>query len=457
MIEQFRYNVVAFGKALPARGALFRGGIVNRSSRVPGFYRKSIEERIEIVAEWAGLNEEERSILRSGLGLSVADKMIENVIGVFSLPLGIGVNFSINGKDYLIPMVVEEPSVVAAVSNAARMAREGGGFRTGSTAPLMIAQIQILNVPDLEKASSAVQDAREELLSIANRFHPSIRKLGGGAKDLAVRVLKETSVGPMLVVHLIYDTRDAMGANALNTAAEAVAPKLESLTGGKVLLRILSNYSTLRRSWASVRIPPSAFSDDAERGREIVKGIVAANAFAEADPYRAVTHNKGIMNGIDAVVMATGNDWRAVEAAAHAYASKDGRYRSLTRWREAESGDLEGYLELPMALGIVGGATKSHPQARVALKILGVSSAQELAEVVVAVGLAQNLAAIRALADEGIQKGHMSLHARQLALAAGAEGEEVDVVAEKLVESGQIREEEARKVMDELRKSRTRH
>ncbi len=452
MIGRFRYNLVAIQKGAPFFGALFHGGgDVNRSSRIPGFYKKSIEERVKAVADWAGLSPEEQAILRQGLGLAQADKMIENVVGVFSLPLGIGVNFLINGRDYLIPMVVEEPSVVAAVSNVARMAREGGGFQTGSTEPLMIAQVQLLDVPDIEKAAEAIRSARDELLAIANQFHPTIQRLGGGAKDVAVRVIEDTSVGTMLIVHLIYDTRDAMGANALNTAAEAIAPKLESLTGGRALLRILSNYSTLRRAWARVRIPPSAFGEGETKGKAVIRGIVAANAFAEADVYRAVTHNKGIMNGIDAVVMATGNDWRAVEAAAHAYAAKDGRYRSLTEWRESEDGSLEGYLELPMALGIVGGATRSHPQARVALKILGVRSAQELAEVVVAVGLAQNLAAIRALADEGIQKGHMSLHARQLALAAGARDDEVDAVAERLVQSGQIREETAREIIAEMR------
>ncbi len=268
---------------------------------------------------------------------------------------------------------------------------------------------------------------------------------------MVVRVLPETDAGPMLVVHLLYDTRDAMGANALNTAAEAVAPLLEKLTGGRALLRILSNYSTMRRAWARVRIPPQAFSGKGFDGEDIVRGIVAANAFAKADPYRAVTHNKGVMNGIDAVVMATGNDWRAVEAAAHAYAARDGRYRSLTEWGIDDHGALEGRLELPMALGTVGGATRAHPQARIALKILGVRSARELAEVTVAVGLAQNLAAIRALVTEGIQKGHMALHARQLALAAGASGEEVDLIASKLAESGEIREEKARQLLEEVR------
>ncbi len=424
---------------------------MTKSSRIPGFYRKSVEERLQIVAEWASLTDEEREILRSGLAPAQADKMIENVVGVFSLPLGIGVNFTINGRDYLIPMVVEEPSVVAAVSNAARIARAGGGFRTGSTEPLMVAQVQMLDVPDMDAARSAVEAAKDEILAVANRFHPTIRKLGGGAKDVELRVLPETDAGPMLVVHLIYDTRDAMGANALNTAAEAVAPLLEKLTGGRALLRILSNYSTMRRAWASVRIPPQAFSGKGFDGDEVVRGIAAANAFAKADPYRAVTHNKGVMNGIDAVVMATGNDWRAVEAAAHAYAARDGRYRSMTEWAVDENGALVGRLELPMALGIVGGATRSHPQARVALKILGVRSARELAEVTVAVGLAQNLAALRALVAEGIQRGHMALHARQLALAAGASGEEVDAVAAMLVESGEIREERARQLLEEIR------
>ncbi len=421
------------------------------SSRIPGFYQKSIEERLQIVAEWAGLTEEEQGILRSGLAPAQADKMIENVVGVFSLPMGIGVNFTINNRDYLVPMVVEEPSVVAAVSNAAKIARAGGGFHAGSTEPLMIAQVQLLDVPDMATARSTIENARDEILALANRFHPTIQKLGGGAKGLEVRVLPETDAGPMLVVHLLYDTRDAMGANALNTAAEAVAPLLEKLTGGRALLRILSNYSTMRRAWASVRIPSQAFSGKGFDGEDVVRGIVAANAFAKTDPYRAVTHNKGVMNGIDAVVMATGNDWRAVEAAAHAHAARDGRYRSLTEWGIGDDNALEGRLEIPMALGIVGGATRAHPQARIALKILGVRSARELAEITVAVGLAQNLAAIRALVTEGIQKGHMALHARQLALAAGAMGEEVDQIASKLAESGDIREEKARQLLRTLR------
>ncbi len=418
---------------------------------MPGFYRKSVEERLQIVAEWTGLTTEEQEILRSGLVPSQADKMIENVVGVFSLPLGIGVNFTINGRDYLIPMVVEEPSVVAAVSNAAKIARSGGGFHTGSTEPLMIAQVQMLDVPDTEAARRAVESAKSDILALANRFHPTIQKLGGGAKDVEVRELPDTDAGPMLVVHLIYDTRDAMGANALDTAAEAVAPMLEKLTGGRALLRILSNYSTMRRAWATVRIPSQAFSGKGFDGRDVVRGIVAANAFAKADPYRAVTHNKGVMNGIDAVVMATGNDWRAVEAASHAYAARDGRYRSLTEWTADEGGALVGRLELPMALGIVGGATRSHPQARVAIKILGVRSARELAEVTVAVGLAQNLAALRALVAEGIQRGHMALHARQIALSVGASGDEVDALASALVESGEIREGKARQLLDEIR------
>jgi hydroxymethylglutaryl-CoA reductase len=431
-----------------------------RTSRLSGFYQKSIAERTSLIAQWANLSPEEVSALHSGLSVAQADKIIENVIGVYNLPLGIGTNFIINGREVLVPMVVEEPSVVAGVSYAAKLARSGGGFRTGSTRSIMIAQVQLLGVADFEQARANILAAKPELLAAANTS-PTIAARGGGPIDIEVRYLPDTLTEPMLVVHLLFDTLDAMGANAVNTAAEAIAPLLERLTGGRALLRILSNLSDQRRAWAEVTIPAETFSSIHASGEEVITGIVHANAFALADPYRAATHNKGILNGIDAVAIATGNDWRAIEAGAHAYAARDGQYRGLTEWRvitdngmpggQTEGAQrklaLYGRLEMPLAVGIVGGATRAHPTAQVALKILGVSSARELAEIMVAVGLAQNLAAIRALATEGIQRGHMALHARQVAIAAGATGEEVDRIAAQLAAEGQIRVERARELL----------
>ncbi len=423
------------------------------SSRLSGFYQKRLEERVRILAEWAQLTPEEVAVLQEGLSLAQADKMIENVVGRFSLPLGIGANFIVNGQERLVPMAIEEPSVVAGVSYAARLAREGGGFRAGSTEPVMIAQIQLLDVPDSLLAEQAILAAKEQLLALADTS-PTIARLGGGPVDIQVRQLPETDAGPMTIVHLLFDTRDAMGANAVNTAAEIIAPHLEQLSGGRALLRILSNLTDQRRAWAEVTIPVRAFSTIDYPGREVAQGIVAANAFARADPYRAATHNKGIFNGIDAVLLATGNDWRAVEAGGHAYAARDGRYRALTEWRlvEEPTPSLFGRLEMPLAVGIVGGATRSHPTAQAALKILGVTSARELSEILAAVGLAQNLAALRALATHGIQRGHMRLHARQVAITAGAREEEVDEIARLLVQEGQIRLARARELLAEKRK-----
>ena len=405
-----------------------------RSSRLSGFYQKEIGDRTALVAQWAKLTPDETSALSAGLTLAQADRLIENVVGCYSLPLGIATNFTINGRDYLIPLVVEEPSVVAALSFAAKLARAGGGFHTGSTAPVMIAQVQLLDVPDAARAEAAILAAKVELLTLANTS-PSIAKAGGGPVDIQVRHLPSTPTVPMLIVHLLFDVRDAMGANAVNTAAETIAPRLEQLSSGRALLRILSNLSDQRRAWAQVTIPASAFASEEGAGETVIENIAHANAFAVADPYRAVTHNKGILNGIDAVALATGNDWRAIEAAAHAWAARDGQYRALTDWRVEYAGALrarnteygmadsalstprsaflQGRLELPLAVGIVGGATRAHPTAQVALKILGIQSARELSEVMAAVGLAQNLAAIRALASEGIQQGHMALHARK--------------------------------------------
>jgi hydroxymethylglutaryl-CoA reductase len=442
-----------------------------RSSRLAGFYQLSLEERVARVADWAGLAPDEVATLRDGMGVARGDKMIENVVGRIDFPLGIATNFTINGRDYLIPLAVEEPSVVAAVSFAAREARGGGGFRTGSTEPIMIGQVQLLDVPDHAAACAAIHAATDQLLALANTS-PTIRRLGGGPVSIETRSLTVTPTVPMLVVHLLFDVRDAMGANAINTAVETLAPHLERLSGGRALLRILSNYADRRRAWAEVVIPANAFATAAFSGEEVIRGLAHANALAVADPYRAATHNKGIFNGIDAVAIATGNDWRAIEAGAHAYAARNGQYAALTDWRAVQevaqlpdatayhgkSGALDlptgvevpflyGRLEMPLAVGIVGGATRSHPVAQVAMKIVGVTSARELSEVMVAVGLAQNLAAMRALVTDGIQRGHMALHARQIAIAAGAQGDAVEHVAAQLVREGQVRVERARELL----------
>lgn len=419
-----------------------------------GFYRRSLTDRLALLAETISLQPNDWQALEETLSVAQADKMIENVIGRYALPFALGLNFIINDNAYLVPMVVEEPSIVAAVSFAAKLARAGGGFRTGSTAPVMIAQIQLLDVPDVDAAKAAIDVAKAELLALADTS-PSITARGGGPVDLVVRHLPQTPTGPMLIVHLHFDCRDAMGANAVNTAAETLAPRLEQLSGGRALLRILSNLTDERRAWVEVTIPAEAFTLTREnaapiRGLDVITDIAHANAFAVADPYRAATHNKGIFNGIDAVAVATGNDWRAIEAGAHAYAARDGQYRALTEWRVTDGGTtLYGRLELPLAVGIVGGATRVHPTAQVALKLLNIGSATELSEVMAAVGLAQNLAALRALCTDGIQRGHMALHARQIAVAAGAEGKAVEQIASQLVAEGQIRVERARALLRE--------
>jgi hydroxymethylglutaryl-CoA reductase len=422
------------------------------TSRLPGFYKRSLAERAAMVAQWAGLSPQEQSTLLglTGLNAQQADQMVENAIGVFGLPLGIATNFLVNGQDYLVPMVIEEPSVVAAVSNAARLFREGGGFSTSSDEPVMIGQIQVMDVPDVYVGAGAVMAQRKLLLAEADKAGGNIVKHGGGARDIQVRPIVETPVGPMLIVHLLYDTRDAMGANAVNTAVEHLAPFIENITGGRANLRILSNLTDQRKARAEGMIPASELATETLGGREVVRAIVEAGVFAEVDPYRATTHNKGIMNGIDAVIIATGNDWRAIEAGAHAYAARDGQYTSLTRWWQDENGNLRGFIELPLAAGIVGGATRVHPTAQLTRRILGIQSARQLAEICAAVGLAQNLAAMRALATEGIQRGHMSLHARQLALAAGATGEMVARVAQVMIEESNIRLERAKALVSEF-------
>jgi len=379
------------------------------------FYEMTLTERLAEIASRSGLTPAEVSALsgESGLTPEQADHMVENVIGTFALPLGVAQNFIINGREVLIPMAIEEPSVVAGASYMAKLAQAGGGFQAEAGQSLMIGQMQILDCPDNKAAKRALLARRVEILSEAAAVDPTLVKLGGGPKDLEVREITASPIGAFLVLHLIVDVRDAMGANAVNTALERLTPLVEQITGGRVLLRILSNLADKRLARASVCIPVSALAFEGFSGEQVRDGIISAWAFASADPYRAATHNKGTMNGIDAVVIATGNDWRAVEAGAHAYAARSRRYTSLSTWGRNEAGDLTGSLEMPMAVGIVGGVTRAHPGAQAALKLMGVKTAGELAEIIVSVGLAQNLAALRALATEGIQRGHMDLHARK--------------------------------------------
>ncbi len=425
------------------------------SSRIPGFYNLSLEERHAELLRQAKLNPAEIAALTGEAGLSAdqADHMIENVVGTHALPLGIALNFVVNDRQVLVPMAIEEPSVVAGASFMAKLARAGGGFTAYTDPPVMIGQMQILNVTDLQSAQRALLAEKEHLLAEAAQVDPVLQNLGGGPRDLEVRLIEDSPIGPFLVLHLIYDVRDAMGANAVNTAAERLAPLVEATTGGQVHLRILSNLADRRLARAACTIPLSELAFGEYSGEDVCQGVIDAWAFAAADPYRAATHNKGIMNGVDAVVIATGNDWRAIEAGAHAYAARDGRYTSLSTWGEDDQGNLVGSLEMPMAVGIVGGATKVHSTARAVLKLMGVESAAELAEIIVSVGLAQNLAALRALATEGIQRGHMSLHARQVAIAAGAEGDQITRLAEQLVVEKTVRIDRAEEILNQWRGS----
>lgn len=419
---------------------------MSKSSAISGFYKLTPKERLAKVKEFADLTDQECAVLQNtgALPMEVADRMIENVVGAISIPFGIGVNFQINKRDYLIPMATEEPSVVAAASYAAKMVRDSGGFQTSSTPPVMIGQIQVVSIKDVSAAKQNVLAAKQELLKKANDQDPMLNSVGGGAKDLDAKII-QTTQGDMLIAELYVDCRDAMGANAVNTMAEAIAPLIETLTGGRVYLRIISNLAVKRlaKAWCTV-------SKEVVGGEEVVDGIVYASAFAAADPYRGATHNKGALNGIIAVVLATGNDHRAIEAGAHAYAALNGKYTSLSTWQKTENGDLTGTIELPMAVGLIGGAVKTHPTAKIAMKILNVKSANEFAEVLAAVGLAQNLAALRALAHEGIQRGHMSLHARNIAVQAGATGKLVDLVAEKMVRERKVRVDRAKEILLEV-------
>jgi hydroxymethylglutaryl-CoA reductase len=423
----------------------------SKPSNMSSFYKLSVDERLDKLKDFAGLSKDEVEMVKSGnLPLSSAQRMIENVVGVLPIPLGIAVNFLINGKDYLIPMAIEEPSVVAAASHAAKLARPTGGFQASSTDPLMIGQVQLVRAKSPKDAEKQILASKREILDRANQQDPVLVSKGGGAKDLQVRILPSIT-GTMVIAELLVDCRDAMGANVVNTMAESVAPMLEKLSDGRANLRIISNLADRRVARSSVRI-----SKEALGGEEVVDGIVDAYAFAAADPYRCATHNKGVMNGVTAVCLATGNDTRAIEAGAHAYAARTGHYSPLTRWSKDKNGDLEGSIEIPTAVGIIGGITAVHPTAKICLKILGVKTSRELGEVMASVGLAQNLAALRALAAEGIQQGHMSLHARNIAAMAGAEGEMIDQVAAAMVSEKKVRLDRAKELVAQMPVSKNR-
>ncbi len=423
------------------------------SSNISGFYKMEIDERLKRVKEFADLSDEEVQIISNtgALEPALADRMIENVIGTIPITLGIATNFIVNGKEYLVPMATEEPSVVAAASNSAKVVRETGGFKTSSTEPIMIGQIQLTHVEDVEKGKAAIMGHKAELLELANSKDPMLVKLGGGARDLEVRIIDSIN-GPMIINHLLVNCLDAMGANAVNTMAEAISPKIEEITGGKVYLRIISNLAVHRLAKAE-----AIFTKESIGGEDVVKGILEAYAFAAADPFRCATHNKGIMNGIDAVVLATGNDYRAIEAGAHSYAAwKEGGYKPLTHYEKNENGDIVGSIELPMAVGLVGGATAVHPTAKACVRILGIKSAAELGEVIASVGLAQNFAAMRALATEGIQRGHMSLHAKNVVVMAAekigikATPELIDKIVPILVKEKKVRMDRAEELIREM-------
>lgn len=435
-------------------------GVTGYDMGFSGFYRLSIEERLRLLKEHCKLSGEEISLLQKEgpLPLSTANNMIENVVSSYSLPLGIATNFMINKKEYVVPFAIEEPSVVAAASHGAKLARAGGGFTAHADAPVMIGQIQLINVPSMENAKNKILERKKELIDHANTIDPMVMvKYGGGLRDIELREI-DSPVGKMLIVHLLVDCRDAMGANAVNTLAETLAPLFEELSGGMARLRIISNLAVHRKATARAVWKKDTLEESTKgtiKGEEVVDGIIEAWAFAAADPFRAATHNKGIMNGIDAVVIATGNDWRAVEAGAHAYAAMDGGYKPLTTYYKNSSGDLVGEIEMPLAVGLVGGATKVHPTAKIAVKILNVKTAQELAEVLAAVGLAQNFAALRALATEGIQLGHMRLHARNIAMTAGAKtSKEIEAVVGELVKKKRFSVDLAKEILSRVREGK---
>lgn len=429
---------------------------VLRNSRISGLYRLQPAQRRTALVRAGFLDPDDAALLgRTGsvVDQELADSMIENVIGVFELPIGAAVNFLIDGKDYVLPMVVEEPSIVAAVSHVARIVRDAGGFETEVDAPVMIGQVQIVGLTDAHRAAQKIETAKQELLDMANAREPNMQKRGGGAKDLRIRVLAGETPDPlrdMIIVHLHVDCRDAMGANLVNTMAEAVAPRIAELTGGVAGLRILSNLTDLRRARARCTIPQDLLAWKDFDGPTVLDGILRASEFAERCPYRAATHNKGIMNGIDAVAIATGQDWRAIEAGAHAWAGLHNSYKPMAVWRK-EGENLVGEIDIPMSVGTVGGPIRLHPTVQALLRLADIQSAQELAGVLVSVGLAQNLGAIKALGTTGIQRGHMALHARSVAATAGAKGEEIDLIAQRMIDADDIKVDRAHKELQTLR------
>ncbi len=427
--------------------------------RIPEFYKLSVEERFNAVHERGLVTDSDFQALVTGrhtLDLESADKMVENVVGVIGLPLGLGMNLVVNDRRYVVPMAIEEPSVIAALGSASKLIAEHGGFDAQATEPILIGQIQVVNLPDMEEAKATLIKRKQDILNLANSFHPNMVARGGGARDIELFVHPLPSSGkPMLVVHLLVDTRDAMGANLTNGMCEGVAPLIESITGGEVFLRIISNLTDRSLARAQCKIPAGALGGMDYTGEQVRDGIVVATEFAQVDPYRAATHNKGIMNGVDPIAIATGNDWRAIEAGAHAYAARGGRYTSLTNWWVDECGHLCGSIELPIKVGIVGAPLRSNPTAALNIRLLGVKSATELAQVMAAVGLAQNFAAIRALATEGIQKGHMTLHARSVVIAAGVPKELFDEVLDLLILSNEIKVWKAQQIATELQEKST--
>lgn len=427
------------------------------TSRIPGFYNMDVADRRKILTEMELFTDEETEFLYSkeALEVATADNMIENVIGTYPLPLGLGLNFIVNGKEYAVPMAIEEPSVVASASYIAKIVRSAGGFEADATDRVMIGQIQVVGCPDINEAKQTLLNEKEAIIKDANDAYPSLVARGGGAEDIDVRILNEDTdsrFSKMLVLHLYVNTCDAMGANIINTMVESLAPKIEDLTKGKVYLRILSNLPDRCLARSRCVIPCKLLESDGYSGEEVRDGVIQAYQFAASDPYRAVTHNKGIMNGIDPIVIATGNDWRAVEAGAHAYAARDGHYGSMTTWSKDDEGNLVGELELPMSVGTVGGSIRVHPISRISHKILGVDSARELAQIIVSVGLAQNLGALKALVTDGIQRGHMALHSRSVAIAAGATGDMINVISQKLIEHKDIRIGKAKELVEEYTK-----
>ena len=421
-----------------------------KTSRFPGFYKHDLSVRLDLLEQWYPLTTKEKWLLkRETLTPELADVMVENAIGVFGLPLGVAVNIKLNNRDYVIPMAVEESSVIAALSNSARLIRDHGSLTSEATDPVMFSQVQLVDVKDPEKAKDTILNKKEDLLRVANQQDPVLVELGGGAKDIEVRII-DTLSGPMIIVHIIVDCRDAMGANAVNTMAETLAPILEELIDAEAICKIVSNLSDQRLVRVRMELDVGCLARAGFTGEQAADRIIKAYHFAEADPYRATTHNKGVMNGIDPILIASGNDWRACEAGVHAYAARTGQYKPVSKFYLDESGKLIGEMEIPMAIGIVGGVTSIHPGVKILLKLMKVKTSKELAQLAAAAGLLQNFTAVWTLATEGIQKGHMTLHARNVAVFAGAIGEMAIKVANQMAHEGRVRYDRAKQILKHL-------